>query len=348
MQEKIMSTVRSLVDFAWGRPSEQSEKPIPNWFHFPIQFVALAFFVYWHWHPPAPNKAVLALAAVAALMVLAGMRPLHKAIYFVVIMALVFTENHAINKDRADFARDESSRRKEENQQFSDIGTAITNNVQQLLDHSDSEFARTMAGSDAIMSGVADNIKTQTGGNSFAFVTFTAEPAQAFEMHWNNFLAPKGEPYFLVSVTSHGKYPLRGTHAIMMDDERRLVAMQEYNKRPNGNWIEAISSADTEYQMPYLRPQSPEAPQGQVDVIGIYPMPQGDSKKLTIHFSAPNGDWNEVLHLGRANGRWYQCLSVLGPTVKQAKYPFIYCDSDWREGKKLAEKDWAFTPQKKR
>jgi hypothetical protein len=167
-------------------------------------------------------------------------------------------------------------------------------------------------------------------------------------MHWNNFLAPRGEPYFAVSVSSHGKYPLRGTHAIMMDDERRLTAMEEYNKHPRGDWMEAINSADSEYEMPYLRPQSNEAPQGEVDVIGLYPTPLGDSKKLTVHFSAPNGYWNEVLHLGRVGGKWRQCLSVLGPTVGQTKHPFIYCDSDWPQGKKLAENDWVFVPPKKR
>jgi hypothetical protein len=318
-----------------------------NWFHFPIQIATSVWLIYWYSHPPAPNKAVLALAAVAALMVLADMRPLHKAIYLVIIIALVFTENRSINKDRADFARDEAGRRQEENQKFFDIGTAITNNVQKLLEHSDSEFAKTMSRSDAIMSGVVDSIKTQTGGNSFAFITFTAEPAQTFEMHWNDFAAPRGEPYFLVSVTSHGRYPLRGTHAIMTDDERRLAAMQEYNKHPNGDWIRAINSADSEYQIPYLRPQSNEAPQGEVDVIGIYPMEQTDSKRLSINFSAPNGYWNEVLHLGRVNGNWHQCVSVMGPTAKQVQHPFIYCDSDWPEGKKLAAKDWVFTPPKK-
>jgi hypothetical protein len=45
----------------------------------------------------------------------------------------------------------------------------------------------------------------------------------------------------------------------MMDNERRLAAMQEYNNHPNGDWITAINSADTEYQLPYLRPQSTEA-----------------------------------------------------------------------------------------
>jgi hypothetical protein len=312
----------------------------------------LALFVlgiWWMFHLPTVGKGGLFLAVGATLMPLFWEKvgTIARMSWIAMLFLLLAVEYRAIDKDRADFARDEAYRRQEESQKFSGIGTTITNNVQKLLDHSDSEFAKTMARSDAIMSGVVDSIKTQTGGNSFAFITFTAEPVQAFEMHWNNFLAPRGEPYFLVSVTSHGKYPLRGAKAIMMDDERRLAAMQEYNKHPNGDWIKAINSADSEYQMPYLRPQSNEAPQGEVDVIGLYPMPQGDSKKLTMNFSAPNGYWNEVLHLGRVNGIWRQCLSVLGPTVKQAKHPFIYCDSDWPEGRKLAEGDWVFVPPKK-
>ncbi len=188
---------------------------------------------------------------------------------------------------------------------------------------------------------VQDDLQNmQTGGDSFAFITFTAEPAQAFELHWQNFLAPKGKPYFLVSVNSHGKYPLRDTRATLMDDERRLAAMQAYNRNPNGDWIQAINSADSEYKIPYLRPQSPEAPTGEVDVLGIYPMTQSDTKRLSIAFSAPNGYWDEVIHLGRINGVWHQCLSVMGPTVTQAKHPFIHCDSDWPDGKTIAENDW--------
>jgi hypothetical protein len=305
--------------------------------------------IWWVFHLPPVGKGGVFLAVGATLMPLFWEKigAIARMSWIAMLFLFLAIEYRAIDKDRADFARDEAGRGQEENQKFADIGTAITNNVQKLLDHSDSEFAKTMARSDAIISGVGDSIRTQTGGDSFAFITFTAQPAQAFEMHWNNFLAPRGEPYFLVSVTSHGKYPLRGTRTIMMDDERRLAAMQEYNKHPNGDWIKAIDSADTEYQIPYLRPQSAEAPQGEVNVIGIYPTTQRDSKKLTMNFSAANGYWNEVLHLGRVNGVWHQCLSVLGPTVKQAKHPFIYCDSDWQEGKKLAEKDWVFTPPTK-
>jgi hypothetical protein len=301
----------------------------------------------WAWYPPVGFFiAILAILGVLVPLIRDTTRigRREKAAWTFVMFLLVGLEIRTLYLDRADHDKKEAEAREAQLKGFEKIGKGIEAAIQKSQD----EFEATMERSGQIISGIGDTVKTQTGGDSFAFITLTAEPAQAFEMHWNNFLAPRGEPYFLVSVASHGKYPLRSTRAIMMDDERRLVAMQEYNKHPNGDWINAINSADTEYQMPYLRPQSAEAPQGEVDIIGLYSMPKGDSKKLTINFSAPNGYWNEVLHLSRVNDTWHQCLSVLGPTAKQAKHPFISCDSDWPEGKKLAEKDWVFTPPKKR
>jgi hypothetical protein len=100
-------------------------------------------------------------------MALVAMRPMHKAIYFLLIVALMFVENRAIDKDRRDFADAEECRRKDENQQFSSIGDSITVNVRKLLDHSDLEFAKTMDRSNRILAGVDDSIKTETGGDSY-------------------------------------------------------------------------------------------------------------------------------------------------------------------------------------
>lgn len=117
--------------------------------------------------------------------------------------------------------------------------------------------------------------------------------------------------------------------------------MQEYNKHPDGDWIKAIDSGDTGYRCLYLKPQSQEGPSGDVQVLGTYPFTKADSKRLTIAFGSLNGYWDEVLHLGLVNGQWRQCLSVIGPTMKQAKKPFIHCEPEWAEGRALAEKDWA-------
>jgi hypothetical protein len=190
----------------------------------------------------------------------------------------------------------------------------------------------------AMLSDVEDSIKTQTGGDSFAFIGFTPEEAN---VRFNQFPA-SSSPYFLVSITSQGKYPLRDIHVTLMDDERRLQAMQEYNKNPVGNWIEVINAADTLYVIPYLRPQSPQAPSGDVELLGNYAYGSKDANDLDIAFSSLNGSWNERLHLRRINGQWRQALSVMGPTAQQVQKPFIFYDSDFPEGKALAEKDWQF------
>jgi hypothetical protein len=307
--------------------------------------------IWWMFHLPTVGKGGLFLAVGATLMPLFWEKvgTIARMSWIAMLFLLLAVEYRAIDKDRADFARDEACRRREENQKFSNIGTTITNNVQKLLDHSDSEFAKTMARSDAIMSGVADSTKTQTGGNSFAFITFTPEAGYVhFEQKdpicqqiSGSAERDQAGAYFQVAITSHGKYPLRELHATMMDDERRVAAMTEYNKHPEGDWIKVISSSDTEYRCLYLKPQSPEGPSGDVEMLGTYPLPKGDSKRLTIAFRSLNGYWDETLHLGLVNGQWRQCLSIMGPTAKQAKKPFIYCTPEWPEGRILAERDWA-------
>src|ERR1019366_5459846 len=199
-----------------------------------------------------------------------------------------------------------------------DNSTIAINGIKEVIQEDRTHF-------DETMEGITSSVKAQTGGDSFAYITFTPEPGI---IKFNNFPVAPG-PQFLVSITSHGKYPLREIHATMMDDGRRLAAMEEYNKHPDGDWMKAVESGDTRYQYPYLRPQSSEGPSGDVELLGMYPFPKGDSDRLSIAFSSLNGYWNETLHLGRVNGTWHQCLSVMGPTVKQATNPFIYCDSGW-------------------
>ena len=226
------------------------EKTARGWLHFAVQTVVGFLCVYWYWHVPAPNKAALCLAGVAAIMALAEMRPLAKAFYFFLIVALLFVENRAIDKDRRDFAEAEACRRAEENAEFSGIGNTITQNVQKLLDHSDAQFRTTMG-------GIGDTMKMQTGGDSFAYITFTPEPNQQF----------------LVSVTSRGSFPFRGTTATIIDDEREVKAMQN----PGNDWIATLRAQETHYQIPYLRPQSPEAPTGDVQMLGSYAFGTKDS-----------------------------------------------------------------------
>ncbi len=319
-----------------------------------LSWAAVSFFlavgVCWLLRVPSVGKGGLFLAMAAILLPLFWERigTAGKMLWIGTLFVLLAVEYRAIDKDQREKAEAQKNELEAIGNGFTNVLANQQTEFSSLIEQGRRQFAEMVKKENtqftATMNGVADSISIQTGGDSFAFISFTAQAAQSFEMHWNNFTAPRGQPYFVVSVTSHGKYPLRSTHAIIMDDERRLAAMQEYNEHPSGDWMQKIHSADTEYQFPYLRPQSPEAPSGQVDVIGMYPMAEGDSKRLTINFAALNGYWNEALHLGRVNGIWHQCLSVVGPTVEQANHPFVWCDSIWPEGKNLALKDWIATP----
>jgi hypothetical protein len=296
------------------------EKRAAQWPHVLAQITVAGFCIYWCFHLPAPNKAVLILTGVTVVIALLNIHPSQKAIYLLLVIWLMFIENSAINHDRADNLKDEDDHRQVENAKFQAIADGLTG----AIENSHREFNVTMSQLNMALDRVGDSIKTQTGGDSFAYVTFTPEPNQQF----------------LVAITSHGKYPLREIHVTMIDEERESQAMQEFNKHPEENWTAVIQAGETYFHVPYLRPQSPQGPSGDVEMLGAYPFGAKETNDLTIAFSSLNGDWDERLHLRRVNGKWHQALSVWGPTPKQALHPFIYCDPDYPEGKALAEKDW--------
>lgn len=300
----------------------------------------------WAWHPPVGVYiGILGFLGVLVTLIRDPTKigKWEKATWIFVMFALLLLEVKSVYQDRTEHDTEQRLAREQSERNFQGIAGGISETIKR----SELQFEATMRKSDAIIDRVGDSIKSQSGGDSFAYITFTAEPAYvSFETKGAmcqqlSDRPVEAGPKFLVSITSHGKYPLREVHATMMDDELRLAGAAEYNKHPEGNWIKAIQSGDTQYRCLYLKPQSPEGPSGDVELLGIYPLSKREANRLSIAFSSLNGYWNEVLHLGRVNGTWHQCLSVMGPTAKQATKPFVYCDSDWPEGKVLAEKDWS-------
>lgn len=149
-------------------------KPFSGWFHVSLQLIVGVLLVYWYWYVPVANKAVLCLAGVAAIMVLVDMKPIHKAVYIFLVVGLMFVENRAINKDRADQVRDESTRRLLEDQQFADVGATIRTNFQRALDLSQKQFVSTLNQQakqfEATMRREQVAIDEITGGDSYVVV----------------------------------------------------------------------------------------------------------------------------------------------------------------------------------
>jgi hypothetical protein len=272
------------------------------------------------WWPSVPGLAIGLLGFAAATMALEHLTKPERAIWIAIIFALFVLESHSIIQDRNEHDKQQAQATEQEEQNFK----VIANEITEAMRRSDRNFEQTMMRSDRIIAEVGESIKTETGGDSFAFVSFFPEPNERFA----------------VIITSHGRYPLRQINVDVSDEERRTQALQEYIKHPEGDIESAIRTANTYYQVPFLRPQSPELPMGQVQMLDTYPFGTEDARNFTIAFSSFNGYWNERLHLRRINGKWYQALSVVGPTAKQTLHPFIYFDPNFPEGKALAEKDW--------
>src|SRR5437879_2080527 len=172
-------------------------KPRHHWFHVPFQIIVGAFCVYWYLHPPAPNKAVLILTGVTVVMALLDMGPTHKAVYLILVVCLMFIENHAINKERADYAREEASRREQENQRFLNIANELARSTRR----SHEQFTATMSRFD-------ENVKMITGGNSFCYLAFSN---------------PRTAQSMLVAVHK-GKYPLHDINIRIVDINKFLNA----------------------------------------------------------------------------------------------------------------------------
>ena len=83
-------------------------------YHAALLLTSFAFCTYWLFYLPKSSKALLILGGVAALMLLADLHPKLKAAYVIVIIALIFIENRALDKERAGLAAEQTAQRKEE------------------------------------------------------------------------------------------------------------------------------------------------------------------------------------------------------------------------------------------
>ena len=93
-------------------------KSFPHLFHFSLQVICIAFWIYWLVHLPKSGKAVLLLGAMAALMMLVDMHPIHKAVYILLVFGLVWIENRALDRERAESAKETVERVQKENEKF--------------------------------------------------------------------------------------------------------------------------------------------------------------------------------------------------------------------------------------
>lgn len=98
-----------------------------------------------------------------------------KAVWIFVMFALLMLEIKSVYQDRNEHDKQQAEARERETRSFEGIADGIKREIRQ----SHEQFEATMQKSDAIMAGVADSVRFQNGGDSFAYITFTPEQAYA-------------------------------------------------------------------------------------------------------------------------------------------------------------------------
>jgi hypothetical protein len=109
-----------------------------QWFFNLVQLAGVGCAIHWWRHLPVPGYAIGVLAVLAAVMSVHGkMQRWQKVMWMLLIGAFLLLEFRAIDKDRTDFARGDSSRRQQETQQFQSIANGLTASLEQSQRHFD-------------------------------------------------------------------------------------------------------------------------------------------------------------------------------------------------------------------
>ena len=126
----------------------------------------------WAWHPPVGVWiGILGFLGVAVALTRDPTKISRgeKAAWIGVMFILLGLEMKSVYQDRTEHDLQQAEARERETKSFESIGKGIEGAIQQ----SQKDFEATMRKSDAIMGRVSDSIKSQTGGDSFAYITFT-------------------------------------------------------------------------------------------------------------------------------------------------------------------------------
>jgi len=242
-------------------------------YHAGLLSVSFAFCVYWLCALPKSGKALLLLGGVAALMLLADLHPKLKAAYVILIIGLIFIENRALDKERADSAKEQKIQRDEQNEKFKAIADGLSASIEQ----SQQQFSATM-------SGIKKSIDSTVGGNSFCYVISNAVGAE-----------------FVLTVTTRGENPLHAVDVEYIDADlmRKVIAGKS-----------TISYAEIEtYSHPF--PTIPFLSSSSGHTLARIPIGANEKRDLQFHFFSMNGVWSEALKLRQVNGQWEQAIKVI-------------------------------------
>lgn len=161
----------------------EKDGPVLRWwnsprFGAPLWLASAGLLIFWHFQIPPPGYAIGAVGVVAGIMSVRDMKVLGRIGWILLLVLLLVTEFRAIDKDRADSAREFAAQRKEQDDKFQNVlgvqnkdFAATAQSLEQTYSQSQKQFSATMG-------GISREIDTVTGGNSY--IVFTYVPDQRF------------------------------------------------------------------------------------------------------------------------------------------------------------------------
>jgi Ca2+/Na+ antiporter len=272
-----------------------------------------ALVIYWFFHIPSPGKSVAALAVVATVMTVRGdLSGLEKTFLTLVLFLFVFIEIKAIDKDRADNARQQREFFRAQEENFGSVTKQASNN-----------FAETTRGLSTAIDGLngvlgitqevaklsKENLENITGGDSYAYLMPEFVP---------------GASGSSVNLFNNGKTVLTGLTV-------RIGRVMGERSEPENYWIDrsAIHAISMNSLGPYAHALLPD--------YWITPVTDG---VLTTHFfaiiTAQNGDVLEDIFIRPAssgNGFAFR-FTVKKQDYLTKKYKTLKI-VDWTEPKSL-------------
>jgi hypothetical protein len=269
----------SAVDM-WLTDEEEAHRIL--WHKKPLSVFLLYVFIgfLWYWNWPITRAtvgyAVAALAVAASTMAILGeMGGREKAAWIVLLFAFLFTEFHSIDVERR--AQEDIQRETHAEQigNFRKVGEGITQSMRLSQDH----FKGTL-------SGLEENIKMITGGDSFAYLMTSG-------------IDDSGANLVLLS---QGKYPLYDI-GFYVFDEKAMYAGTTFE--------ECVIFKQAGIEMG--RNPSAKNGEGMAQQLGHirFKIP-GDKQDMNVFFSARNGLWSQAWRWRKVNGQWYWATIVTG------------------------------------
>jgi hypothetical protein len=251
-----------------------------RWLQHALQIIVAVLWLWWWFHVPLPGKALLVLTIVAIFISLVDITAMQRLIWIILVVALAFLENKAINKDRAEFVAAQEKFSNEQKQHFDDIGEGIKTAVTQ----SQNQFQATMKSTDALLKESKENIDAITGGKTFCYVSALIV----------------GEDEAALAIATVGTSPLHDVNidAVDLDMKNDLMAKNQPLT------IDTIQHFTTSYPaIPFLASTS-------AHWLTRISLSAVEKRDLHFNFFSMNGVWGETLNLRRVDERWVQAIKV--------------------------------------